>query len=174
MPIKRGAGLSQKLFRDPARVVVGGNWLHIFPEGGIWQLEGLGGRRDHSEKGKLKWGVGRLIAHSPKKPVVIPFYFSGMETIMPHDHETKTLLVSVPQIGHNVKMLFGEEIEFQDIIEAHETVYGPLWKFPVNEGDFDKQKWDNPTREELILYSKITKRIEERLTAVGRKLDSFH
>lgn len=171
MPIKRGAGISQQLFKVPARVVSTGNWLHIFPEGGIWQLSGLGGRRDDLEKGKLKWGVGRLIAHSPRKPVVIAFYFNGMETIMPHDHETKKLLVRWPQTGHKVKMIFSEEIDFQDLLDAHEKRNGPLWKFCDLSSDSDTNRWDNPSAAELSLYCAITKKIESTLDSLGQRIE---
>ena len=75
---------------------------------GVWQLDYLGGRLNGREKelGKLKWGVGKIIAHSPvsflsyiildstnfcdlicitwfvidslqKAPLVIPFFHAG-------------------------------------------------------------------------------------------------
>jgi monolysocardiolipin acyltransferase len=171
MPIKRGAGISQSLFREPARVIAGGNWLHIFPEGGIWQLEGLGGRENAMDKGKLKWGVGRLIAHSPKKPIVIPFYFTGMETIMPHDHKTKKLLVSYPHCGHKVRLKFGKEIDFQDLIDEYEAKNGTLWKFSENNDiDVNTSHWKSPTSDELALYCKITRRIEENLLGLSERM----
>ena len=36
----------------------------------------------NGQKGRLKWGVGRLIAHSHKTPTVIPFYHTGMSEVM--------------------------------------------------------------------------------------------
>eukprot|EP00960_Hanusia_phi_P020441 602759-Hanusia_phi.AAC.3 len=35
------------------------------------------------KKGLLKWGIGKLIAHLPKKPVFVPFYHIGMTAVLP-------------------------------------------------------------------------------------------
>lgn len=108
LPIRRGAGIDQALFRDFASVLARGEWCHIFPEGGIWQCDELGGRgRGHTpesmkvNKSKLKWGIGKLIAHSKIRPRVIPFAHVGMENLLPKDPVTgKTRLK---------KRLFGGE-----------------------------------------------------------------
>lgn len=93
LPIRRGAGIDQALFRDFASLIAHGEWCHIFPEGGIWQSNELGGRgRGHTadvilkaKKSKLKWGIGKLIAHAPVRPRVVPFAHVGMETLLPKD-----------------------------------------------------------------------------------------
>ena len=42
-------------------------------------------------KGRLKWGVGKLIAHSPVPPIVLAVHHKGMAGIMPQVHtETQT------------------------------------------------------------------------------------
>jgi len=48
LPIKRGAGINQKLLLDYAHLVASGEWCHVFPEGGIWQTSTLGGRSNTS------------------------------------------------------------------------------------------------------------------------------
>ena len=73
----------------------------------MWQMDTLGGRgcvqnrnkdnpsldeegidksstditanRSIPSSGKLKWGVGKLIAHAPRRPIVIPFFHSGKD-----------------------------------------------------------------------------------------------
>lgn len=48
---------------------------------GVWQKDELGGRgRAYGEgveqdfsKSKLRWGIGKLIAHAPVRPRVVPF-----------------------------------------------------------------------------------------------------
>jgi monolysocardiolipin acyltransferase len=106
----------------------------VFPEGGIWQLPQIGGRGNGREKelGYLKWGVGKLIAHSPKRPVVVPFFLYGMETVLPQNPDTKKLLTAIPQPGHHVRVVFGEELCFDDLIEEHERQHGPLWKYSAS------------------------------------------
>ncbi len=104
----------------------------MFPEGGVWQEQQLGGRFGARAEavGKLKWGVGKMIAHSPKTPVVIPMFIAGSETIFPQDPDTKKLLNAYPKLyGHNVDIRFGEEIHFEDLIALHEEKYGPVRKF---------------------------------------------
>jgi len=50
-------------------------------------------------KGKLKWGVGKLIAHCPQKPIVIPFCHFGTENTYPQDSLTKIIKNIIPYIG---------------------------------------------------------------------------
>uniref|UniRef100_A0A7S3HNV6 Tafazzin family protein n=1 Tax=Spumella elongata TaxID=89044 RepID=A0A7S3HNV6_9STRA len=180
LPIKRGAGINQKLLLDFARLVAAGEWCHVFPEGGIWQWDTLGGRRNGHEKelGKLKWGIGKLIAHAPVTPEVVPFYFKGTETIYPQD-ENKVVKNKLPIPGHKVNIRFGEEIRFDDFIAEHEKIYGALWKYKASlkqESTYGTEKesefheyWDSRP-EDLLLYAKITSRIEEALT----KLNDAH
>ena len=90
LPICRGGGVDQSLLYDVARQVSAGSWLHIFPEGRVVQgsslaLDPLTTRspEELAVKGRLKWGVGKLIAHSPVPPIIIPFYHKGMAGVMP-------------------------------------------------------------------------------------------
>ena len=151
----------------------------MFPEGGIWQRPVLGGRENGKENeiGHLKWGVGKLIAHSPKKAIVIPFFQYGMETLMPQHPVTKKLDSHIPVPGHDVLVRFGKEIEFDDLIKEHEEKYGVLWKYKASvdeeeekgEGNFHDH-WDSKP-EDLKLYHKITLRIEEALIALNTGRD---
>ena len=79
-----------------------GEWCHVFPEGGIWQTDTLGGRSNgrEAEVGKLKWGVGKLIAHAPVTPLVRPFFFMGTETAYPQHPETKANLNGSGKLRH--------------------------------------------------------------------------
>lgn len=200
MPIKRGGGINQKLLLDFARCdqllitfeftcsisllylyllygtlcrrLAAGEWCHVFPEGGIWQRPVLGGRENgkEGELGHLKWGVGKLIAHSPRRAIVVPFFQFGMETTMPQHPETKKLSSVIPRPGHNVVVRFGEEINFDDLIQEHELLHGILWKYKASvdedkEGDFHDH-WDSKP-EELLLYHKITLRVEKALIALN-------
>ena len=78
----------------------------------------------------------------------------------------------MPIPGHNVKIIFGDELNLDDLIKAHEEKYGPLWTFSPsgltqNKSEENKSikqgdQWIS-SPEELVLYSKITKRIEAAL-----------
>ena len=198
LPICRGGGINQRLLLDFARHLANGEWCHVFPEGGVWQWEELGGRRQlppnavavsssdfgkitnptsnaetntntstplerqqiiyattqqkvlpPSPIGKLKWGVGKLIAHAPVTPKVIPFAHRGMEKLLPQDEITgKTKLRDnllrsfLPSLllggntddeSHDDKLRvivrFGQEIRFDDLLQEHEKQHGKLWKY---------------------------------------------
>jgi monolysocardiolipin acyltransferase len=163
------------------RYVAFGSWLHIYPEGGVWQNNVLGGRMNGTEqvKGKLKWGIGKLIAHAPVAPVVIPYFHLGMEKVLPQDPVTKDVQTRFLIPGHRVKVIFGDELHFDDLIVEHERKYGSLWKYKSNvdeeELHDDKSRgafhhyWDS--REfDLLLYSRITKRIEDALDKLNTEI----
>lgn len=171
LPIKRGGGIDQKLLLDFARKLSNGDWCHLFPEAGVWQLSTLGGRSNgtEKEKGRLKWGVGKMIAHAPEPPVVIPFCHMGMERVMPQDPETRVTLTPLPIPGrHDVTVLFGPEITFEDLVLEHERNHGTLRKCHANcSADGGNIKdflsyWAS-TDAEKILYHKITLRIEDEM-----------
>ena len=177
MPIKRGGGINQKLFFNFAHRVAAGEWCHIFPEGGIWQRNELGGRENGTENqfGRFKWGVGKLIAHSPQRPRVIPFFHHGMETVLPQDPLTKVLLTKYPIPGQKVHVIFGKEIVFDDLIAEHEALYGPLWTYSPSShtqgGDFHAQ-WDSKPSDRHI-YHKITMRIEDSLRQLNEESNAI-
>lgn len=175
LPIWRGGGINQKLLWDFATKVAQGEWCHIFPEGGVWQRDTLGGRNNDKDEniGKLKWGVGKLIAHAPVTPIVIPFFHIGMETVIPQNQETRlTQGLPIPRPGHNVTLRFGQQIHFNDLIDEHEKIYGKLWKYK-HDDDSDnyienKGMWLSKA-EDLILYHKITRRIQDSLEILNNK-----
>lgn len=232
LPICRGGGINQRLLLDFGKHLACGEWCHVFPEGGVWQWDELGGRRKlppnatmqlssdfgsdggsssghdrdelkiiptatlqqkalpyPSSVGKLKWGVGKLIAHAPITPKVIPFAHHGMERLLPQDENTgKTKLRDnlldsmLPAIFGgdaddklHIRVKFGEEIEFDDLIREHEAKHGKLWKYCGKEVNEQQQQhettWES-SREERALYSKIVRRIEGRLDVLTREVCS--
>jgi hypothetical protein len=214
-----------------------GQWCHVFPEGGVWQNDTLGGR-DITATGistssvvsgtidaeingvdpstvcvgaaplqdtdvmssasdspvtaltsqrklpimdRLKWGIGKLIAHAPTKPVVIPFFFMGTETIYPQDKVTKALRNKLPIPGCNVDIRFGPEIDFSGLITEHEKLYGPLWKVKASVkheqknddgSDVDFHTYWDSKPSDYILYAKIAKRVEEALVELNQQYDA--
>lgn len=179
---------------DFARHVAIGEWIHIFPEAGIWQhADGqLGGRDNPGWRGKLKWGVGKLIAHSPSTPIVIPFFHMGMENILPQNPHTRKTISFVPKLFSNVTVKFGEAIEVEDLIQEYERDHGPLPKYTASAAmdsfnsflrshksqvstvpDYPKDgeyvKWWNSDMQQQILYHKITLRIESALSKLAQE-----
>jgi 1-acyl-sn-glycerol-3-phosphate acyltransferase len=153
-----------------------GDWVHIFPEGKIEQHAGtfldslmhfggpfsltvrascavLGGRSGPraAEIGRLKWGTAKLIARAEVRPIVVPFYHTNMQKIMPQNERNK-LISMVPRTGVHVNVRVGKPIVFDDIFEqfANDHVVG------------SDAPWETQEQEKR-LYSAITKRIEDSL-----------
>ncbi|GMI22425.1 hypothetical protein TeGR_g13340 [Tetraparma gracilis] len=172
LPIKRGVGVDQPQLLDFARKAAqGGQWLHLFPEGKIYQSGSLAAdyflaRSDGraAEIGRMKWGAGKIIAHCPRRMVVVPFHHAGMEGVVPQ-YETGHLKTTMPMGGHDgegatVTARFGEPIEFGDLIEEHEREHGKLWKYKARREE--GERWESSGADKL-LYSRIMRRIEARL-----------
>ena len=147
--------------------------------------------------GKLKWGVGKLIAHAPITPRVIPFAHCGMERLLPQDSVSgKTYLRRdfvqslLPSFllgnttadrgdsdngkGLRIQIQFGHEINFDDLIQEHEAKYGKLWKYrgkePTAESNTNAPENWVSSKEERVLYSKIVKRIEMHLEVLTKEV----
>lgn len=190
-----GGGIDQKMLLDFARHVAFGEWIHIFPEAGIWQhADGhLGGRDSPGWKGRLKWGVGKLIAHSPCTPIVIPFFHMGMEEILPQNPNTRKTISFIPKLFNNVTVKFGEAIEVEDLILEYERNHGPLPRYSASaamdslnnllrshrshtmnvsayqRGGVECVKWWKSDMQQQILYHKITLRVENALTKLAKQ-----
>ncbi|CAN0559444.1 unnamed protein product, partial [Ectocarpus sp. 12 AP-2014] len=157
MPIARGSGIDQRLLLNFYRRLLGGGWCHIFPEGHCEQGGSLGGRAagaGRDEHGRLKWGVGKMIAHAPVTPVVIPLFHTGMANLVPINPLTRKILHALPRMGHTVTARAGRAISFDDLLEDHERRHGRLRKLALP---------PESTREERQLYSRIARRVEEAL-----------
>lgn len=121
----------------------------------------LGGRPSPAREqiGRLKWGVGKLIARATQRPVVVPFYSAHMEKIMPQN-ERNQLISVVPKTGVDIRVVVGEPISFDDLFEkyAGDRVAGS----DGADGWLTKQK-------EKALYSAITRRIETALLELEKR-----
>ena len=144
LPIWRGGGVDQALLLDAARRLAAGCWLHVFPEGRVIQTGQLGYdeltfRSEDVEAriGRLKWGVGKLIAHSSILPEVLPMHHRGMARVLPQNAEwcsdehgrpffNNRLKSVVPRVGQGVEVEFGEPVQYMDLIEAYEKASSRL------------------------------------------------
>ena len=171
-PIKRGGGLDQPALRDAATKLASGDWVHVFPEGHVYQDGAIGcGRGSHdnerSEKsraqiGALKWGTAKLIAHAPGPLHVIPFVHDGMSRIMPYDHTGKCES-KIWKTGKSVKVRVGTPLDFTDLITAHEVQTGS----PVRR--YGEDRWITSSPADRVLYARITRRLEAALVALQTK-----
>ncbi|KAG1693606.1 hypothetical protein DVH05_023371 [Phytophthora capsici] len=158
LPVKRGAGIDHQMIQAIFDKVEQGAWVHIFPEGKIVQHEALGGRPSprREEIGRLKWGVGKLIARATTRPIVVPVYHYNMEQLMPQDEKNR-LISLIPRTNLDLGVIVGEPLSFDDLFEqyADDRVAGSSpWKTQEHE---------------KALYSAITRRIENALLALEKK-----
>ena len=97
---------------------------------------------------------------------------------MPQHPVTKKLDSHIPIPGHDVLVILGEEMNFDDLIKEHEDLHGVLWKYKASvdeeheggPGSFHDH-WDSKP-EELKLYHKITLRIEKALNSLNSSRDA--
>lgn len=112
----------------------------------------LGGRESprREEIGRLKWGVGKLIARAEVRPVVIPFYHYNMEKVMPQN-EKNQLISMMPKTNIDIRVRVGEPLSFDDLFEAYEK-----------ERVIGATPWETQHHEQA-LFQAITMRIEDAL-----------
>ena len=151
VPIDRGMGLSQDTMKTALYKLQSGEWLHLFPEAKVVQLNDLG---------RFKWGCGKLIAESQiSSPLILPFVNSGMEKLF--DESKGGRFRHFPDLSHSFKLrgLVGEPFDCNDIIEKFDKLVenNPGWGDP----------WP-PNREEL--YVAISRKIEYKLRALYKQL----
>lgn len=136
MQKKRGAGISQPQLYEFGLKIANCEWVNIFPEGKIIQSGSLGrnyfGTRSSERAqqiGTLKWGIGKLIAHSPSKMRVIPYHHLGMECVIPQK-KTGELIQKRPLGGSDVILRVGDPIHFDDLIDGelnHNIIYSQTY-----------------------------------------------
>ncbi|CAM9402857.1 unnamed protein product [Scytosiphon promiscuus] len=137
LPIARGNGIDQRLLLNFYRRLLSGEWCHIFPAEGHCEQDGsLGGRPaglSRDKHGRLKWGVGKMIAHAPVTPVVIPIFHTGMAQLIPLNPFTRKILHAVPRVGntHSFRRNGHSDVHFDDLLEDHEARHGPLRKLAI-------------------------------------------
>ncbi|WFD36626.1 Lyso-phosphatidylcholine acyltransferase [Malassezia cuniculi] len=93
----RGGGIFQPAIPTSRDMLSRGDWIHIFPEGGV-------NPEPPSQMRRFKWGVSRLILESSVLPIVIPIYLTGFDHVMP---ETRSFPRFVPRPGADISVTFG-------------------------------------------------------------------
>ncbi|CAM9753660.1 unnamed protein product, partial [Sphacelaria rigidula] len=91
--------------------------------------------------GRLKWGVGKIVAHAPRTPRIIPFFHTGMQNLVAEDPATKDVLPTHPRFYNDITLRVGNEIDVSDLISDHEGKHGALWKYSaaVSQGGADDE-----------------------------------
>ena len=161
-------GINQTRFHAFTNKLQPGHWVHIFPEGRVCQQR-LNVPNTNWKRPYLRWGVGKMIVQSVRKghyPIVLPFYHDGLKDILPCD-ENDNLISNIPKTGKRVVINFDDPIVYEDLIENY---------LKKENNTFSDNPWDEiedsrppPTKEELKLYSDITKRVMDKLLELETK-----
>lgn len=104
LPLRRGGGIEQPELLAAVRKLDKGDWVHIFPEGRVFQNQ-------RGEMGPVRAGVGKMIAEAAVPPVILPIYHLGMEKIRP--------IGRPPQVGHHADIIIGDPIHVDDLLRKH-------------------------------------------------------
>lgn len=132
IPILRGGSIHQKGIATLMQRANSGDWVHLFPEGRCWQEHGhplrdeqgrwcsASGRcgKPWTKIGPLKWGIGKVVANSEKKPIVVPIYHQGFNDIAPHGLDNSLLYINFFKNVH-VTAKVGDPLDFTDLIEEY-------------------------------------------------------
>eukprot|EP01119_Soliformovum_irregulare_P004532 TRINITY_DN1556_c0_g1_i2.p1 TRINITY_DN1556_c0_g1~~TRINITY_DN1556_c0_g1_i2.p1 ORF type:complete len:191 (-),score=34.13 TRINITY_DN1556_c0_g1_i2:18-590(-) len=105
IPIVRGAGINQEGVYTALDKLNQGEWVHIFSEGKVNQTGKM-----HA----LRWGIGKLVAEAKRTPIVLPFYHTGFEKIMPE----KKIYIPRP-FGKTLGIMVGEPIDLADMVQSY-------------------------------------------------------
>lgn len=134
LPVQRGGSIYQKGIATLADKLTKGDWIHVFPEGRVWQEGGIplrdkegkwcsGSGRcglPYAKLGPMKWGIGKLVANAEKLPIILPYFHMGMNDVIPQDHNNQ-VIGSYPNFFANtlITVKFGDPIPVQDLIDNY-------------------------------------------------------
>ena len=113
LPVVRGAGLKQPVLDKVSELLQRGDWVHVFPEGGIVRTGSLG---------PLKWGTAKaLCGAADNPPLVVPMYHRGNQEIMPKG-------AVLPRTGRTTTVVVGEPVDLGDLLLQCKRAHGPKAK----------------------------------------------
>ena len=165
--VRRGAGLQQLGVELSVQKLVEGKWLHLFPEGKVHQ---------NAQLNFMKWGVAKMAAASTlrsphkKAPIVLPFYHTGMERVVPLSRFDNS--VGYPSLCWpgkiKIRVRVGQPFYVDEIVHGF-----------VEEQERKREKgvaypphFSQDTPEEKQFYSRLTEEIAVKLRALEHVMES--
>jgi len=153
MPIKRASpkGLRQKFLKDFKDKLDDGEWCHMYPEGKITQPWRFA--KGKSRLGKFLPGVGKLITTCRNRPMLVPIYHKGMDTILPEEEGDPRMpakpISLFPKFGKHVDIYVGEPIDLSDLVQpTNASPEGSEWT-----------EWESESKDDLRQWLAIAKRV---------------
>jgi monolysocardiolipin acyltransferase len=139
------------------------SWIHIFPEGRVHQ---------HPSKTVryFKWGVSRLILESEPCPEIIPIFIDGNQEIM---HENRQFPRFVPRIGKNIKIVFGESVDSEELFGELRSRWKDLVRREKEQGGEMGVLMSEVLRtgkEAVEIRAEVTRRVRNEVLKVRRSL----
>lgn len=117
IPIIRGNGVRQAGVDECIQILRDGGWVHIFPEGRAYN-------DSYRDIGRLKWGIGRMIAET--RPILVPIRHYGLDAF---NEDTTRKTWFRPRID----VVVGEPIDTAN--------------FAVTSGTGEEHQWSELTRQ---------------------------
>ncbi len=184
LPVARGEGKDQPLMLNFGDKLNVGDWVHIFPEGRIWQDHSSPSRDNNgslfspsgrkappmTKLGPLKWGTAKIIADADVTPVILPIYHFGMEDIFPQDSNNK-LISAIPRPGKKIYVKVGDPVNVDDLLSSHRAALSRGRDHLGKGGAVDEEQWAKfVAAEENALHVAITGRVQLSLLKLEAEL----
>lgn len=109
----RGGGIFQPALPHARAMLENGDWIHVFPEGGISQPP--------DPTRRFKWGISRLILETRILPIVIPIYLSGFDQVMPESRASPRF---IPRPGADIAVHFGAPLDSARLLAYRDALRG--------------------------------------------------
>ncbi|KAJ1923617.1 Lyso-phosphatidylcholine acyltransferase [Tieghemiomyces parasiticus] len=102
IPVVRGGGVRQPFIDNAIDRLNHNKWVHIFPEGKVYQTSCMG---------YFRWGVARLVMEARTTPLVVPIWHAGMDKVLPLNRR-----VPLPVPGQQITIAVGEPLDFAPLL----------------------------------------------------------
>ncbi|KAJ6263274.1 Tafazzin [Drechslerella dactyloides] len=136
-------------------------WLHVFPEGQIFQHPTLQMRY-------FKWGIARYILELPTPPIVLPMFHSGVQDVM---HEERVFPRFLPRPGRDITITFGQALplhRWDDVRRRWRDVRAACAAIGGREGERLLREGDEAVRLRVEVAAMVRDEVEKLRVRSGR------
>lgn len=151
-------GLFQPVLNTLPQLLDDGGWVHVFPEGRIYQ-------HPAHQMRYFKWGVSRLLLEPRVQPVFVPMFFTGPEQVMSEDRGFPR---PFPRIGKSFTVVYGDAVAdcgFEDLRSEWRTLWEREGMVRVEDSEVLRTG-----KEAVELRIETARRVREEVLALRRRL----